>query len=65
MRKQVIYMRVSKPPLCLPEAVADTVKELAQITGTKAASIHSKLSHAKQGYPTRYIRVEVDLDEEY
>lgn len=61
---EVYYMKVGKPPFSLPEAVADSVKELAQMTGVKAASIHSKLSHAKQGYPSRYIRIEVYDDDE-
>ena len=59
-----VYMRVSKPPLCLPEAVADTVTELAEMMGVSATSIYSVMSRDKEkGREGRFVKVIIDEDE--
>lgn len=63
--KKVIYMRIGKPPFLLPEAVADTVTELAELTGNTTNGIYSLISHnKKKGIEKYYIKVEVDDDDE-
>ncbi len=62
---KVYYMKVGKPPLMLPEAVAETVTELAELTGNTAGTIYSKMSHSKKdGTKCRFIKVEVEDEEE-
>lgn len=57
----VVYMEVTKDELELPVAVADTIAELARMTGTRANNISSSMSHArKNGWQCPYIEVEID-----
>ena len=62
---RAVYMRISKPPLCLPEAVADTVVELADMVGVSANNIYAIMSHNKsKGVEGRFVKVMIDDDEE-
>lgn len=57
----VVYMEVTKDKFELPVAVADTIAELARITGTRANTISSSMSHAREnGWKSKYIEVEID-----
>ena len=59
-----VYMRVSKPPLCLPEAVADTVVELSRMVGVKEMTIYSSMSRDKaKGIEGRFVKVMIDDDD--
>lgn len=61
---EVVYMMVSKPPYLLPEAVCDTVVELAKIAGVSENSIYSIMSRNKRrGYEGRYIKITLDEEE--
>lgn len=51
-----LYLKVSKDKYELPEAVADNIKELSEMTGIKRNSIRSLLSHNRKGW----CRVEID-----
>lgn len=58
-------MKIGKPPLLLPEAVADTAVELAQMTGNTVGTIYSKISHAKHnGTKSRFLKVEIEDEEQ-
>lgn len=62
---QAVYMRISKPPLCLPEAVADTVTELAELVGVSASTIYVVMSHnKKKGVEGRFVKVMIDDEED-
>lgn len=57
-----VWMEVTKDDLELPVAVAETIEELARITGKSVNNIKSQISKAKkQGSRARYIRVEVNM----
>lgn len=61
---EVVYMIVSKPPYYLPELVADSVVELAQMAGVEADSIYSIMSrNKKKGRDGRYVRVVIDKED--
>lgn len=44
-----VYMKVSRDKYELPIAIADTVGELAAMTGTTKESIFSNISHQQSG----------------
>ncbi len=49
----------------LPLGVFDTAEELAGYVGIKAKSVHETMSrYNREGKPCRYIRVEIDDEEE-
>lgn len=54
-----LYLRVTRDKYELPEAVADSIKELSEMTGIKRNSIRSLLSHNRKGW----CRVEIDESE--
>lgn len=56
-----VYMMISNDKLELPLAVADTIRELARLVGTRENCISSAISHAKKrGYKCRYVKVAID-----
>lgn len=60
-----LYMKISKDKYELPEAVADTVAELAKMCGTNPMYIYSCLSHAKKkGFKSIYKKVVIEDGEE-
>lgn len=60
-RKNAVYMLVTNDKYELPLAIADSVAELAKITGQKRSSVASAITHAKKkGFNSRYIEVIVD-----
>lgn len=59
--RKVVYMIVSMDKYELPLAIADTMQELAEMTGVKRSTIASAISHAKKsGCRSRYVRVVID-----
>lgn len=62
-----IWMACGRYPLYLPEAVADSVEELARCCGVSVSSIRSYISHKKQGVVKRgerYLCIEIEEDDE-
>ena len=59
-------MQVSSDELQLPEAVADTARELSELVGTSESCIISCVSKFKHGKlkSCKYIKVELEEDEE-
>lgn len=56
--KSVLYMQVTRDKYELPIAVADTVSELARMTGKSRSHISSAMSHAKKrGFKSQYVKV--------
>ena len=55
-----LYIKTTMDDLELPVAVAGSAKELAEMTGTTAASVLSSISHKHKGWD----RVEVEDDDE-
>ena len=55
-------MKISHDAYELPEAVADTAEELADICGTTKNSICSTIGHAKKGKRkwSPYVKVEIE-----
>lgn len=59
--REVVYMLVTQDKYELPLVVADTVAELAKLTGKKRSSVASAISHAKKkGFSSRYVKVVLD-----
>lgn len=59
--REVVYMLVTQDKYELPLVVADTVAELAKLTGQKRSSVASAISHAKKkGFSSRYVEVVID-----
>lgn len=59
-----VYMMVTKDEYELPLAVADSAKELAEITGRSVNTIRSAICHFKRrGGFSIYRKVEVEDDE--
>ena len=54
-----LYVRTTTDELEIPIAVADSAKELAEMTGTTAACVLSSISHGYKGWE----RVEVEDDD--
>ena len=60
-KQSAVYMMVTQDKYELPLAVADTVAELARLTGQKRNTIASAMSHAKKkGFSSRYKKVVID-----
>lgn len=60
-----IWMKISDDKYELPVAVADTVTELAQICGiTKETIIAQRSRQKRKGTSCRYLKIEVEDDEE-
>ena len=58
-----LYLRVTRDKYELPEAVAESPRELAQMTGVSRATILSSISHEKAGrWKSIYKLMEVDDD---
>lgn len=55
-----LYIKTTMDDLELPVAVAESAKELAEMTGTTAASVLSSISHKHKGWD----RVEVEDEDE-
>lgn len=51
-----LYVKYSKDPPYLPEAVADTKTELAKMIGTTTDTVYSSYSHGRKTF------AEVDVD---
>lgn len=62
----IIYMCVTEDKYELPIAVADTIPELARLTGATSGSIYSCLSKVKHGNAnrSRYIKVVIEDDKQ-
>lgn len=60
-----VYMAVTTDKYELPIAVADTVKELSELTGTSKNAISSAICKKKSGRISgkKFIRVEIDETE--
>ena len=60
----MLYMKISLDEYELPEAVADSIVELAKMCGVTANTISSHMCHSKKtGYRCRYIKVEEGTDD--
>ena len=60
----IVYMKVSRDKYELPEAVADSVREMAMLQGTTTNAIHRAFSRERvYGMKCRYVKVEIDDDE--
>jgi len=60
---KTVYMMVTRDKYSLPEAIADSVKDLAQLVDSTSGSILSTISHdKKQGRLPKYIKVEIPED---
>lgn len=61
----VVFMKVTRDKYELPIAIADSIQELARITGSNENTIRSELSHAKTKKRKRsiYQKVEIGGDE--
>jgi hypothetical protein len=63
-------MKCGPPPYLLPEAVANSVEELARMCGTTANCIRSYISHRKNGTngftknAERYVVIDIEEGEE-
>ena len=58
---KAVYMLVTQDKYELPLVVADTVAELARLTGQKRSSVASAITHAKKkGFNSKYIKVNID-----
>lgn len=62
LSRKKIWMKISNDIYELPEAVADSAKELAAICGTTRNAIKCSMSHYRQGRSKKqkYICVEID-----
>lgn len=62
-----IWMACGRPPLLLPEAVADSAEELARCCGVSVSSIRQYISHRKQGVikrAERYLCIEIEEEDD-
>lgn len=57
---KAIYIMVTKDKYEHPIAIADTVKELSVMTGKSENAIRSGISKQKQGYRSRFYKIETD-----
>lgn len=58
-----IYMEVSRDKYELPVFIAETVKDLAKITGCSEGNIYSSISKRKHnGIKTRFVKVDIQED---
>ena len=58
-----VYIAVTRDRLELPIAIADSIKELAQITNTDARTISSAISHIRSGRRKTSVYQEVEIGE--
>lgn len=64
-KRKVLYMKVSNDEYELPEAIADSIAELARIIGVKRNVISSAMSHAKKkGFKSSYVKVIIESEVE-
>lgn len=64
-KRKVVYMKVTNDEYELPEAIADTIAELARIIGVKRNVISSAMSHArKKGFKCSYVKVVIESEAE-
>lgn len=59
-----LWMKVTNDEYELPLAVADTMAELARMTGIKPESLYSIISRDRHGKKHSYSYREVDIDDE-
>lgn len=59
-----LWMKVTNDEYELPLAVADTMAELARMTGIKPESLYSIISRERRGKKHTYSYREVDIDDE-
>lgn len=50
MNNMALYIKYSREYPYLPEAVADSAKELARKTGTSRSAVYSAISHGQSTY---------------
>lgn len=63
--KKHLYMEITKDKYELPLAVAETIPELARITGKSSSGIRNAFHRAKTtGCKIQYIKIEMDGDDE-
>ena len=63
MKRNTLYMLVTQDKYELPLIVADTVAELAKLTGQKRSSVASAITHAeKKGFKSMYVKVVIDWE---
>lgn len=60
--KVPLYMAVTKDKYRLPLAVADSMRELAQMCGVKESSVGHGIALAEKGKKTKFIRVWVEQE---
>ena len=62
----IVWMMVSKDKFELPEAIADSARELSEKTGVSENSIYSCVSHMNAGRlkTGRFRRVEIEEDDD-
>ena len=59
----IVYMKVTRDKYELPVAIADTVGELAKMTGASKETIFSNISHQKRGSIRKGSFKKVDIGE--
>lgn len=59
----IVYMKVTRDKYELPIAIADTVGELARMTGASKETIFSNISHQKRGSIRKGSFKRVDIGE--
>lgn len=64
MSKNKLYMKVTNDEYELPLAVAESISELAKMTGATKASLFSIFSRQRRGKKYSYSYREVDIDDE-
>lgn len=65
VKQRTVYMKVTDDEYELPVAIANTMKELAQILGVKKDTISGYISRYNRGLASHsaYRKVEIDDDE--
>lgn len=60
-----VYLKIGPPPYCLPEMVADSYKELAEMDNVRPESIIRRIYMQKNGSVKRekYCAVVIDMEE--
>lgn len=64
MNRDEVWMKVTRDKFQLPIAVADSIRELSQITGHSEDTIRSSISHQKHGRIKRSSFIRVSMEEE-
>lgn len=60
-----VYMKVTQDEYELPEVIADSIIELAQMLGVKTQSIYDSMKHVKsRGSWSPYKKVEIGDEQE-